>query len=183
MRNQFLLGILCSSLFLTACAQNKKTVKTDGGSSAPPASSADNNTSAPAGKPGRDITAMTMRRSGCFGRCPIYQVQLFSDGRVRYIGERFTENLGTFEKNVGAANVQAILREAQAMRVDTCSAEYPMMIPDLPGLSYTFTRPQGVQSIANAGFGPRYLVAIAADVDSLVRVDKTWRKTAEAKKD
>ncbi len=183
MRIKLLLGIFCSSLFFSACAQNKKTVKASGGNAATSTPPTNSNASAAAGKPGRDITAMTMRRSGCYGRCPIYQVHLFSDGRAKYIGERFTENMGTFEKNIGAAKVQAILRQAQALRVDTCSAEYPMMIADLPGLSYTFTRPQGTQSISNATFGPRYLVSLAADVDSLVRVDKTWRKTAEAKRD
>lgn len=183
MRTKILLGLFCSSLFFSACAQNKKTVKNNGASATATSSQGTKSSPASTDKPSRDITAMTMRRSGCFGRCPIYEVQLFSDGRVRYIGERFTENLGTFEKAVDAAKVQALLRQAQTLRVDTCAAEYPMMIADLPGLRYTFTRPQGVQTIANANFGPRYLLTLAADIDSLARVDKTWRKTAEAKKD
>ena len=94
----------------------------------------------------------------------------------------YTPHLGTFEKNVGAATVQKVLRDFEAARVDTCSEEYEMLIADLPGLSFTFTRPQGVQSISNAGFGPRFLTSLAADVDAIAQVDNTWRKTAEVRK-
>ena len=91
--------------------------------------------------------------------------------------------MGTYEKNVGAAKVQALLRQAQTLRVDTCAEEYPMMVSDLPGLIFTFTRPQGTQTVQNANFGPRYFKLLAAEVDSLAKVDATWRKTASAKTD
>ena len=177
MRTHLLLGLFCTSLFFTACAQGKKAKKPNGtsGDAATPIATKTSN------KPGRDITSMTMRRTGCFGRCPSYIVELFSDGRARYVGEQFTNYLGTYEKNVGAAKVQAIFRQAQALRVDTCAEEYPMLISDLPGLIFTFTRPQGTQSIQNAHFGPRYFKSLAADVDSLAKVDGTWRKTAASK--
>jgi hypothetical protein len=176
MRMHLLLAALCSSLILNACAQGKKTAK----------SSSDKSTttqSTGTAKPGRDITAMTMRRTGCFGRCPIYEVQLFYDGRAKYIGERFTNYLGTYEKNVGAANVQALLRRAESLRVDTCAETYEMMVQDLPTINFTFSRPQGTQTIQNANYGARYFVGLAADMDSLVKVDGTWRKTAAAKAD
>lgn len=173
MRTHFLLAAACSSLFLHACAQGKKTAKSG---TTPQKTQAD-----AAAKPSRDITALTMRRTGCYGRCPSYEVQLFSDGGARYIGQQFTTYTGTYEKNVGAAKVQTLLRQAQTLRVDTCAEEYEMLISDLPGLIFTFTRPQGTQTVQNAHFGPRYFKTLAADVDSLVRVDGTWRKTAAAK--
>jgi len=122
-----------------------------------------------------------MRRSGCYGRCPIYEVRVTSDGVVRYTGERFTDKLGVYEKNVGAARAQALLRFADSLRVDTAAAEYEMMVADLPGVRFTFVRADAsVQAVNNAHFGPRYFVRIAAEVDSMAQVDFTWKKVADA---
>ena len=52
-----------------------------------------------------------MRRTACFGRCPIYNVELYKNGRLKYTGVRFVKDSGVYEKNIGAAAAEKIFNE------------------------------------------------------------------------
>jgi hypothetical protein len=173
MRTVLILGVLCCTLAMTACARQKKTAASKTAQSA--------NTTAAA--QASSISAMYMRRGGCFGQCPIYEVYISSDGNARYVGQQFVENPGTFEKNIGPEKAAELFRMFDRHRVDTCKGEYEVLIPDLAPLTYTFTRSTGTQRINSAHFGPYFLQLLADSVDAVVQVDKSWKKTAEPPKD
>ena len=41
-----------------------------------------------------------IEKSPCFGKCPVYTMQIFKDGKVLYEGRMNTKKLGTFQKNI-----------------------------------------------------------------------------------
>jgi hypothetical protein len=45
-------------------------------------------------------TSIAIRRSGCFGTCPVYSVTLNLDGTATYTGERFADRTGKFSGRV-----------------------------------------------------------------------------------
>ena len=172
-----LLGIsLLLAIALTACAQQKKATTNATGSTT--TQTKENNAiSMDAGH----ITSLNMTRGGCFGKCPSYTVDLYSDGRVVYTSKMFTEYEGTYEKNVGADKVKALFKEFENNRADTCG-KYDNMIPDLPPLNYDIQFEHKKVVIRNSNFGPKFLVNLSKKVDELAKVDKTWKKTADAVK-
>jgi hypothetical protein len=127
--------------------------------------------------PGSGVTYVKMMRTPCFGKCPYYSLEIYSDGRIRYSGIKFTEHQGVYEKNVGAAKAREVLREFQTYRVDTCSAEYFNRITDIPGINYTVKMNGKSKEIRNAHFGPAFLKDLAKDMDKLGAVDNSWKKT------
>ncbi len=124
----------------------------------------------------KTISYMRYERTACFGRCPTYMVEVYKNGIVRYTGRQFTEYTGVYEKNIGSKKAQSILKQYTAKRIDTCREVYDNNIPDLPGLMYGFKIGNKEKTIANAGFGPKYLEALAVDVDKIAKPDKTWKK-------
>lgn len=172
-----LLGIsLLLAIALTACAQQKKaTTKATGATTTTKATATNISTAA------GHITSLSMTRGGCFGKCPSYTVDLYSDGRVVYTSKMFTEYEGTYEKNVGADKVNALFKEFEKNRADTCG-KYDNMIPDLPPLNYDIKFEHKEVAIRHANFGPKFLVNLSKKVDELAKVDKTWKKTADAVK-
>lgn len=42
----------------------------------------------------RRTKVITLERTACYGTCPIYQLTIFSDGRVEFVGERFVKKIG-----------------------------------------------------------------------------------------
>lgn len=67
----------------------------------------------PAGLPSR--FEITLERTVCFGRCPVYTVTLDSDGRVRWRGDQFVDAIGERHGNVGRQRVREL--EAAVDRV------------------------------------------------------------------
>jgi len=151
--------LLLTSLIFSACAQQRKTAT---------------KRSKPEKAP--DITSVNMGRGACFGRCPIYNITIHSNGLVQYKGRSFTENIGVYEKKFSPQEVAPVLQGFKDYRVDTCSATYEQTIADLPGIYYKLIINGKEKSIGNASFGPDFLKALANNMDEFVKVDKTWKK-------
>ena len=153
-------------LLFTACAAQKKTASTTG------------------------IDYLQMRRSACFGRCPVYKIEIYKDGLVRYTGERYMADTGIYEKRIAAAEAQRLLNLFTAKGVDTLKKEYQMTIADLPGIHYSFRYNGKTKDVRNAEFGPFYLREMANEIDKLVRkspndlpeVDNSWKQISEGPK-
>jgi len=128
------------------------------------------------------IQYLKMHRSACFGRCPIYSIEVNNNGLVRYTGEKFTQPIGIYEKNMGVAKVQRLLNEFSNKRVDTCKDVYELIIADLPGIYYTIEYPDRTKKINNAHFGPQFLKELANEVDSIGQVNGTWKKISDEPK-
>jgi len=151
----FLIPIIIISLI--ACAQTKKSAKSTAKK--------------------MDIEYVMMRRTACFGKCPIYNIELYKDGRIKYTGLRFVKDSGVYEKNIGAAAAEKIFDKMRAYRIDTCSEKYNMNITDLPGIYFNYTMNNEERKIINANFGPSFLRRLAEDIDVLGADNHTgWKK-------
>lgn len=128
---------------------------------------------------GPAMNAVTMERSACFGRCPIYSIEIRKDGMVTYKGKRFTEYTGIYTKNIGAAKAGDILKEFRSYRADTCKAQYETLVTDVPGLHYILAVDTGNKMIRNANFGPRFLKLLGANIDQQIKVDNSWTKVSD----
>jgi hypothetical protein len=164
MKKPLLIALLLFSTVFIACAHGRKTTR----------KKASTKTAATAGL--RGLTSVMMRRGACFGRCPEYTISINSNGLIEYNGTRNATPLGVYEKNVGAAKAQALLKKFMDYHADTCKSLYTSLIADMPGLSYTLVINGKTQVIGNAHFGPRFLVDLSDEVDELGKVDDSWKK-------
>lgn len=151
-----------------ACAEQKKGTKK---AKANATTSGSNTTS---------IKSVSIHRTMCFGKCPDYFLTLSSDGKATYMGRKFAPYQGTYEKQFDAAKVQALFKEFERYKIDTCREEYEYM-PDIAGLiyeiNYTNGREQTIKN-ANTPFAPKYLIGLSEQMDALAPIDGTWKKTA-----
>lgn len=127
----------------------------------------------------KTISYMSMERTACFGRCPMYKVEIYNTGLVRYTGRQFVDYTGVYEYNIGAAKAKALLKQYADKRVDTCSQFYDSNIADLPGIMYNFKINGKDKEISNAHFGPKFLDNLAIEVDKNVKPDKNWKKVKD----
>lgn len=54
------------------------------------------------------ITSILMHRSGCFGFCPIYEVEVTEQGAVTFSGHRFVEKIGKHHGKVTPSQFQQL---------------------------------------------------------------------------
>jgi hypothetical protein len=58
-----------------------------------------------------DASAITLERTSCFGRCPVYRLAVSADGKVSYEGTANVKHLGAATAEVPANRVSALLDE------------------------------------------------------------------------
>ncbi len=129
-----------------------------------------------------EIISVTMHRTVCFGRCPEYKIDMNKDGNTVYSALRFNSDTGIYKKNIGTKKAQAVINQFMAYRVDTCSERYENRIPDLPGIIFTIKYANRTQKIANANFGPAFLVKLAEEMDAAGKKrGRGWKRTGTPK--
>ncbi len=168
MKKNILSFIVVVAIIFSACAQQKKTTK----SSVVKTKSANS-----------AIQFIAMERTACFGTCPAYRLEIYKDGLVKYDGWSSVEYDGLYQKQFDPVKVAALYKEFEQYPVDTCAEMYESLIQDLPGINFYFTYKGREQKIINAHFGPGYLMQLANEADSFSKVDNTWTKLEEPKKD
>lgn len=71
-------------------------------------------------------------RTGCFGKCPVYELFVDTDGRVLYQGHANVDNVGKFQKQLSPQQLQQLvstLREGDFFGLDET---YDDGVTDLP---------------------------------------------------
>ena len=59
---------------------------------------------------------VTLARTRCFGACPVYQVSIDGDGRVRWIGEEFVHAIGERRATVPLKRIAEIQRMLETVQ-------------------------------------------------------------------
>ena len=59
------------------------------------------------------LPAITLERTPCFGRCPVYRVSISRSGLVRYEGKRFVADSGTDSARISREAVTRLLGELE----------------------------------------------------------------------
>ncbi len=78
---------------------------------------------------------ISLKKTPCFGKCPVFEIQLFSDGKVNYKGDRFVEKIGLYEAQITAQEALDLVEEIKKMGFFEMEKEYPKdgrKITDLP---------------------------------------------------
>ncbi len=75
---------------------------------------------------------ISLQRTACFGTCPIYKIEIFSDGSGIYTGTRFVDNIGVTKFNLSETQINLILTQAETIGFTRMKEEYSEPISDLP---------------------------------------------------
>ena len=75
---------------------------------------------------------ISLQRTACFGTCPIYKIEIFSNGNGVYTGKRFVENIGVTKFSLSETQLNLILKKAEAIGFTSMKKEYSEPISDLP---------------------------------------------------
>jgi hypothetical protein len=79
-----------------------------------------------------DQVRIRLQRSGCFGTCPSYSVDILGDGRVRYVGRNFVSVEGAHEFRIPQTAVADLVAHARALDIWSMEPAYRAPITDNP---------------------------------------------------
>ncbi|HNB81364.1 MAG TPA: TonB family protein [Chitinophagaceae bacterium] len=125
------------------------------------------------------VTYLKMDRTACFGRCPVYTVELMYNGVIVYNGSKNVEFIGEREAGISPAAMQKFMKQFSRYKLLSLQNVYKPKATDLPRLNFTFTVNGKTKTVKNGESGPAFLDVIGKKVDSLLATIKDW-KAAES---
>jgi TonB family protein len=115
----------------------------------------------------KKVTYIKIERTPCFGRCPVYSIEIMSNGKIKYEGKRNVEKLGILNYKVSPQKVKNIFAYIEKNKISSLKNKYEQIASDLPRLNMTFLIAKKAKTILNAEAGPDYLQEIAFRVDAV----------------
>jgi hypothetical protein len=107
----------------------------------------------PAERPDRSSVAtgeaISLERTACFGRCPVYRITVTSAGAVTYEGRANVRHIGSATAKISADSVTGLLREMEAAGYFTLSDRYAVSEPTCR--RYTTDSPTAISSATFRG--------------------------------
>ena len=124
----------------------------------------------------RNDIQITLERTICFGRCPIYRVTIRGDGSVTYEGWKFVKVEGTHGKKIPAAKVQELVRSftdidyfnLKDVYDSEINADGSMMTPtDMPMIITSLTLNGRSKRVEDSFGAPQKLLVLEKKIDQL----------------
>lgn len=127
---------------------------------------------------------IVLERTGCYGWCPSYRVELYGDGRATYQGGHYVDVQGKHEYRMPKEDVARLVESLRSKDLWSLRSEYNAPITDNP--TYVLTLDMGKQSrkIADYVGGmvgmPVVVSEFEDEVDKVARTDKWMYLTTES---
>lgn len=103
----------------------------------------------------------SIKKGPCFGKCPVFEARVYSDGKVIYNGMRFVKKIGVFLSYIEEENIQQIIEKATSLAFFSLDEQYPTdgaKIVDFP-TTITYFQHQGRElKIYNNHHAPTVLI-------------------------
>jgi len=125
----------------------------------------------------------SMRRTGCLGPCPVYELKLFANGTIQYWGIHETDRLGKYQaKTDTQSKYKAILEKALKMDYFEMSDLYPEdynMIMDAPACIISISHKGEMKTIKTKMGAPQKLAELQDYADILwLEESLEWKPVA-----
>jgi hypothetical protein len=124
---------------------------------------------------------ITLKRTPCFGACPIYSVTIHGNGRVDYEGERFVKVTGKRSHRISKKSMRELVDEFYRIGYFSLKDEYVYIknpdgsitqISDLPSRDTSITIGNKSKSVHNYYGGPKSLAQLENRIDRISGVAK-----------
>lgn len=112
-----------------------------------------------------------IKRTGCYGTCPIYVGAIYSDGKAFYFGERFVENIGYFSGQISMEQLDALIKLSYQNHFYDLAPEYPTdgrFISDLPTKKLYINSGLNKKTVLDRGNAPEELDVIEEALQTLL---------------
>ncbi len=127
-----------------------------------------------------DSLFASIQRTACFGRCPVYRMEIFDNGYITYKGKHFVDSIGLFSGKVEANVLDSIKLKAIAIEYFDLENKYPSAIADFPSTTTSVKINGRRKEVYNKQNAPQKLRAFEKYIEDLTK-DVKWTRLPEPK--
>ena len=111
---------------------------------------------------------VSLKRTPCYGKCPMYRISIKDNGELVYEGKRFVERLGTYEALLTSVDVENIKKKVAEADYFILQDAYDVPISDFPTCVTSVNLDGKDKSIMNKQNAPAALISFEKYIDSLI---------------
>ena len=152
---RFLFLIVLSIFLFSSCKSSKDATK--------------------AGSSQERVLLISMKKTACYGTCPVYELQIYSDLAVNLKGEMHLDKIGIFEAKISRGRleqIQTMFREADFFSFQD---KYSEKITDLP-TTYVYFNDSGQEKKVMDYYGaPEALKNLEKELSSFLE-ELDWKE-------
>jgi hypothetical protein len=119
-----------------------------------------------------DFTTIKMERSACFGSCPVYTIEIKSNGEITYNGERYVETKGKQKLQLSKSEINALKDAISESRFYSLNDRYDGNITDLPATTITLKTITGEKSVYDYYMAPPRLSELEKKIDKIAGIEE-----------
>ena len=113
----------------------------------------------------------SIERGPCFGKCPVYKMEIYKNGKVMYEGKRFAKKLGKYSKMLTSkelTEIHGVIKSANFFSFDSI---YPTELSDLSAVTIYHSDGTNHKSVFGKENRPPALMQIQYALEKIVNSD------------
>lgn len=114
------------------------------------------------------VDRITLKRTGCFGTCPIYEVMIFGNGIVSYEGKAYTTKEGKYAGQLSPTEAITLFNKVNQMPWETYPEEYPIDNVDFPQFFIGYQANDIDKLVKGNTKAAEELLALSKEIDELI---------------
>jgi hypothetical protein len=85
-----------------------------------------------------ESSVITMEKTACYGKCPVYTITISGTGKAEYEGKKNVKKLGKYQKQLSADEAMKLFKAFDASNFSDFQSEYDTGITDVPSTFISF---------------------------------------------
>ncbi|HXA02767.1 MAG TPA: DUF6438 domain-containing protein [Cytophagaceae bacterium] len=126
------------------------------------------------GKGGRqnfESSMITMEKTACYGKCPIYTITIYGTGKAEYDGKKNVKKLGRYEKQLNSNETIKLFKAFDASNFSDFQSEYDTSVTDVPSTLISFLHRGYKKNIKDRMAAPEELKNLEKMVEVIAESD------------
>jgi len=123
-----------------------------------------------------DSLVAMLKKTPCYGRCPVFSFKIYSSGFVDYYGKANTEMEGLYSGKLTDENVAIVLKKIEKINFFELNNIYDTNVTDFPSVNVYANKDGKKKQIIDRQGGPKDLKELEALLDEMIKTVK-WTKS------
>ncbi len=116
-----------------------------------------------------------IKKTGCFGSCPVYNMYVFADGDAFLYAKNFVDDPGMFTRKLTESEYKKLCKAFKNSHFSKLEDSYGSNVADLPSIYITMHYSKGSKTILAKDGVPQSLITISSIFEKF-RTSGGWKK-------
>lgn len=125
-----------------------------------------------------ETLVFSIKKTPCFGTCQVYNMQIYSTGKVVYNGEKHVRKIGKFERTITIEELKGLIDAFEAANFWDFKDLYTEQVTDMPTTFVTFVNNGNTKVVEDYFNAPKELKSLELMLQR-VADEGEWKKTEE----